>query len=151
MKLNEIRDNPGATKARKRVGRGIASGTGKTCGRGHKGQHSRSGVSILGFEGGQTPIQRRMPKRGFVSRVQNDFALVNLGSLQKAIDSKLIDAAQPIDAEVLNKVGIIRDTRLPVKLLAKGTLSHAVTLKVAKASASAKNAIEEAKGTVEIV
>jgi len=120
MKLNELHDNPGARKARMRVGRGIGSGKGKTGGRGVKGQSSRTGVSINGFEGGQMPLHRRIPKRGFTNHMRMDYVVVNLGEIQKAIDAKKLDAGAVIDAAALVASGLLRRSRDGVRLLAKG-------------------------------
>lgn len=140
MRLNELSDNPGATKRKKRVGRGPGSGIGKMGGRGIKGQKSRSGVAIKGFEGGQMPIHMRMPKRGFNNPGAKRFAVINLGILQKFIDAGKIDPAQPITEEVLVASGMVRRKRDGVRLLAKGTLT-AQGLQVAVTGAS-KQAIE---------
>ena len=137
MKLNELRDNPGARKERKRIGRGIGSGTGKTSGKGHKGQKARSGVAIKGFEGGQMPIYRRLPKRGFKNIFRNDYAEVNLGRLQKAIDEGKVDAGKPIDSKALLAAGVIRRELSGVRLLGNGELKAKVDLHVAHATKSA--------------
>ncbi len=146
MELNEIKDNEGARKERTRVGRGIGSGKGKTAGRGHKGQKSRSGVAIKGFEGGQMPIYRRLPKRGFNNRNRVEFSTLNLGELQRHIDSGKLDASKPINAETLFEAGVCRENPNGVKLLAKGTLKAKVQLEVAKASDAAQKAVEAAGG-----
>ena len=147
-KLNELRDNEGAHKKRMRVGRGPGSGKGKTAGRGVKGQKARSGVSLLGFEGGQMPLHMRMPKRGF----NNPFALklveVNLWRLEKAIQAGKLDAGQPIDGEALVKAGVIRRVRDGVRLLGHGEISTKLQLSVHSASASALKAVEAAGGAV---
>ncbi|MBL6930534.1 MAG: 50S ribosomal protein L15 [Rhodospirillales bacterium] len=148
MKLNELRDNPGATRNRKRVGRGIGSGTGKTAGRGHKGQKSRSGVSLLGFEGGQMPLYRRLPKRGFKNPFSKNFAEINLGKVQSAIDDGKIDGKKNIDAAVLLEAGLIRKSKDGVKLLAKGELKAKLNIEVAGASKAAVAAVEKAGGKV---
>lgn len=148
MKLNELRDNPGATKRRMRVGRGIGSGKGKTCGRGQKGQTSRTGVSINGFEGGQMPLYRRLPKRGFNNPTRKTFAVVNLGRIQQAVDAGKIDAGQPITEQVLVASGVVRRSLDGVRLLAKGELSAKVTLEVTGASKTAVEAVEKAGGSV---
>ena len=150
MKLNELRDNPGATKKRKRVGRGIGSGKGKTAGRGVKGQSSRAGVAIKGFEGGQMPLHRRLPKRGFNNIFRKDLNIVSLGRLQTAIDAGKLDPAQPIDVEALVAAGVLRRARDGVRVLADGELTAAVMLVVAGASQSAREAVEKAGGSVEI-
>ncbi len=148
MKLNEISDNPGARKARTRVGRGIGSGLGKTAGRGQKGQKSRSGVAIKGFEGGQMPLHMRLPKRGFNAPNRLTFAVVNLGTLQAAVDAGRIAAGSAVDAEVLKAAGIVTHVRDGVRLLARGALSAKLDLTVAGASRAAKAAVEKAGGSV---
>ena len=150
MKLNELRDNPGATKKRKRIGRGPGSGTGKTGGRGIKGQKSRSGVAIKGYEGGQMPLYQRLPKRGFNSRVANRHAILNLAILQKFIDAKKLDAKKPIDEAALVESGAIRRVRDGVRLLAKGELTAKVDLTVTGASKAAIEAVEKAGGKVTV-
>jgi len=150
MRLNELRDNPGATKARKRVGRGIGSGTGKTGGRGVKGQKSRSGVSLLGFEGGQMPLYRRLPKRGFKNPFSKDYSVVNLGRLQTAIDDGKLDAKKTVDEAALIACGIASKSKDGIKLLAKGELKSKLTLDVARASKAAIDAVEKAGGTVAV-
>jgi large subunit ribosomal protein L15 len=150
MKLNEIRDNPGARKSRMRVGRGIGSGKGKTGGRGQKGQKSRSGVSIAGFEGGQMPLHMRLPKRGFNNPFGKDFAEVNLGMVQKFIDAKKLDASGTIDHDALKAVGLAKGGKDGVRLLGKGELTSKVTFKVAGASKGAIAAVEKAGGKVEL-
>lgn len=148
MELNTLVDNPGSRKNRIRPGRGVGSGKGKTAGRGYKGQKSRTGVSINGFEGGQMPIHRRLPKRGFVNidRVENE--TVNLSELQRAIDAKTLDASKAINAEVLRAAGLVRNRKAPVKLLAKGAVKAKLNLTVQKASKAAIEAIEKAGGSV---
>jgi large subunit ribosomal protein L15 len=149
MKLNELSDNPGARKDPTRVGRGIGSGKGKTAGRGVKGQKSRSGVSIKGFEGGQMPIYRRMPKRGFTNIFRKEFAVVNLGRLQQAIDDKRIDAKKTVDTAALMAAGLVgRRVGDGVRLLANGELTTKVTVEVAGASKTAVAAVEKAGGKV---
>lgn len=148
MKLNEVRDNSGAHVERKRVGRGISSGTGKTSGKGMKGQKSRSGVSLVGFEGGQMPLYRRLPKRGFKNPFSKDIAPVNLGSLQKAVDEKKIDAKKPVTEAVIADAGIARVTKDGMKLLAKGEIGTKLTIEISNASKSAIAAIEKAGGSV---
>ena len=150
MKLNQISDNPGATTERMRVGRGIGSGKGKTAGRGHKGQKSRSGVAIKGFEGGQMPIFRRLPKRGFTNHFRKVFEPVNIGGIQKAIDDKKIDAKKPITAEVLQAAGLVGKITDGVRLLAKGTISAKVEIEVNGASKAAVAAVEAAGGKVNV-
>jgi large subunit ribosomal protein L15 len=150
MKLNEIADNAGARKARMRVGRGIGSGKGKTAGRGVKGQKSRTGVAIKGFEGGQMPLYRRIPKRGFLPPHQKAWQVVNLGTLQKAIDDKKIDADKPIDAAAMQAAGLFKKSLDGVRLLGKGEIKTKIEVKVAGASASAIAAVEKAGGKVEL-
>jgi large subunit ribosomal protein L15 len=149
MKLNELRDNTGARKARIRVGRGIGSGKGKTGGRGGKGQTARTGVAINGFEGGQMPLHRRIPKRGFTNPTRQDFVVVNLGAVQKAIDANKLDATAVIDAAALIAAGVLRRAHDGVRLLAKGTITtRGLQFSVTGASAPAKAAVEAAGGTV---
>ncbi len=148
MQLNELKNNPGAHKRRMRIGRGIGSGKGKTGGRGGKGQTARTGVRINGFEGGQTPIHRRLPKRGFNNIHRVEYPVVNLGSIQKAVDAKLLDAGKAIDLEALKAAGLLRPNATAVKLLAKGTLKSKVKLEVTMASESAKAAVEKAGGSL---
>lgn len=150
MKLNEIRDNDGARKLRTRVGRGIGSGKGKTAGSGHKGQKARSGVAIHGFEGGQMPIYRRLPKRGFTSMNKKDFQVLNLGRLQKAIDAKKVDAGKPITIETLVEAGVVGKVVDGVRLLAKGDLTSKVDITVTGASKGAVEAVEKAGGKVTV-
>jgi len=150
MKLNEIADNAGARKRRMRVGRGIGSGKGKTSGRGVKGQKSRTGVAIKGFEGGQMPLHRRLPKRGFRPPHQKSFQVVNLGALQKAIDDKKLDAGKTIDAAAMQAAGLFKHSADGVRVLGKGELTAKVELKVAGASASAIAAVEKAGGKIEL-
>jgi large subunit ribosomal protein L15 len=149
MKLNDIRDNPGARVRRTRVGRGIGSGLGKTGGRGQKGQKSRSGVSIHGFEGGQMPLHMRLPKRGFNNIFAKDYAELNVGVLQKAIDAGRIDPSAAVDEAALLAAGLVRKSKDGVSLLGKGSLTAKVALKVARASKGARQAIEAAGGQVE--
>jgi len=146
MKLNQLSDNPGATKSRKRVGRGPGSGTGKMGGRGIKGQNSRSGVALNGYEGGQMPLYMRLPKRGFNNINAKRHAVVNLGLLQKFIDAKKIDAKKPITEAVLVESGLVRRVRDGVRILAKGEFSAKVDLTVTGASKSAVAAVEAAGG-----
>jgi large subunit ribosomal protein L15 len=150
MRLNELSDNPGARKPRKRVGRGLGSGTGKTAGRGVKGQKSRSGVAIKGFEGGQMPLHMRMPKRGFNQPNRAKFAELNLGILQKAIDDKKLDAGKQINASVLVEAGVLRRAYDGVRLLGVGELKSKVDLEVSYATASAAAAVEKAGGSVTV-
>ena len=148
MKLNEIADNAGAHKPRMRIGRGGGSGKGKTGGRGVKGQTSRTGHGINGFEGGQMPLHMRMPKRGFNSRNRLDFAEVNLWRIAQAIEAGKLDAKSPIDAQALIAAGVIRREKDGVRLLGKGELATKISLTVHSASASARKAIEDAGGTL---
>ena len=148
MRLNEISDNAGASKNRKRVGRGIGSGKGKTAGRGHKGQKSRSGVSLLGFEGGQMPLYRRLPKRGFKNPFSKDFSVINLGKLQVAIDTGKIDSKKDINYKVLQQAGIVSKSKDGLKLLCKGALKEKVTIEVSGASKTAIAAVEKVGGKV---
>ncbi|ORE94571.1 50S ribosomal protein L15 [Acuticoccus yangtzensis] len=151
MKLNELRDNPGATKARKRVGRGIGSGTGKTGGRGVKGQKSRSGVAIKGFEGGQMPLHMRLPKRGFNNIFRPDYNIIAVGKLQAAVDAGRVDPSQPVTAESLAATGILRRAKDGVRILADGELNTALNLKVAGISKAAREIVEKAGGSVEVL
>ena len=152
MRLNDISDNPGAMKKRVRVGRGPGSGKGKTGGRGIKGQKSRSGVSIKGFEGGQMPLYQRLPKRGFNSRNSKKLLdQVNLGSIQKLIDAKEIIETKPIDIAVLHSVGLINKNAVSVKLLAKGTLTSKIKIEVSGASEQAKKSVENMGGELILV
>jgi large subunit ribosomal protein L15 len=150
MKLNELADNPGARKARKRVGRGIGSGLGKTSGKGHKGAKARSGVSINGFEGGQMPLHRRLPKRGFTNVFRRDYNEVSLARLQKAIDAGKLDPKQDIDAAAMQAAGLFKKTRDGVRLLANGELKAKINVTVAGASKGAVEAIEKAGGKVTV-
>lgn len=151
MKLNEIRENEGARKLRMRIGRGIGSGKGKTGGRGVKGQKSRTGVSIRGFEGGQMPLHRRLPKRGFSNvPFAKDYAVVNVGAVQKAIEAGRLNAAETITAAVLVAAGLARPAADGVRLLNKGAITAAVTFDVAGASAGAVAAVEAAGGKVNL-
>ena len=147
-KLNEIRDNPGSHKKRMRVGRGEGSGKGKTGGRGVKGQKSRSGVAIAGFEGGQMPLHMRMPKRGFNNPFAKTLAEVNLWRIAEAIDAGKLDAKKPVDAEALKAAGVIRRARDGVRLLGEGELTHKIALTVYSATAAAAKAVEAAGGTL---
>jgi large subunit ribosomal protein L15 len=151
MKLNEITDNDGSSKNRKRVGRGIGSGTGKTGGRGVKGQKARSGVAINGFEGGQMPIYRRLPKRGFNNIFKSDFVVVSLGRVQAAIDAKKLDPKTTVDAAALKAAGVIRRIKDGVRVLADGELTAKVTFEVAGASKPAIEKIEKAGGAVKLL
>jgi len=149
MKLNEVRDNLGATRNAKRVGRGVGSGTGKTSGRGHKGQKARSGVSINGFEGGQMPIHRRLPKRGFNNIFRKKYAVVNLGRLQDALDAGKLDAKKPVDAAALVGAGLISKARDGVRILAKGELTtKKIEIHAAGASKAAAGVVEKMGGKI---
>ena len=150
MKLNDLRDNEGARKKRMTVGRGIGSGKGKTCGRGVKGQKARTGVSIRGFEGGQMPLHRRIPKRGFNNIFANEYSEINLGRLQQAIESGKIDAKQAITSEILMQAGVVAKARDGVRLLGKGELKTKIDLTVAGASKSAIAAVEKVGGKVTV-
>lgn len=150
MKLNELRDREGSRTARKRVGRGIGSGTGKTGGRGVKGQSSRSGVSLNGFEGGQMPIYRRLPKRGFKNVFAKTYNEVSVGRIQTAIDAKKLDAKETVTAESLAKAGIIRRVKDGVRLLGGGEISAKVSFDIAGASKSAIEKVEKAGGSVKL-
>lgn len=149
-KLNDLRDNPGARYKAKRVGRGIGSGKGKTSGRGVKGQGSRTGVSLHGFEGGQMPIYRRLPKRGFNNPNAREFAEVNLGRLQAAIDAGKIDAGKAIGVAELQAAGLVGRVRDGVRLLARGEIKAKVTIEVTGASKAAVAAVEKAGGSVKV-
>ncbi|KAF0118076.1 MAG: large subunit ribosomal protein L15 [Rhodospirillaceae bacterium] len=151
MKLNELRDNKGATTARVRVGRGIGSGKGKTCGRGGKGQTARTGVAINGFEGGQMPIYRRLPKRGFNNIFRRRFVVVNIGRLQDAVDAGTIDPAIPVTADTLVAGGVITHRRDGVRLLAKGELKAGLVIEVHGASRTAIDAVTKAGGRVTVI
>ncbi|OYR22949.1 50S ribosomal protein L15 [Brucella thiophenivorans] len=150
MKLNDLRDKPGSIKARKRVGRGIGSGTGKTAGRGVKGQKSRSGVAINGFEGGQMPIYRRLPKRGFTNIFAKSFNVVSLGRIQTAIDAGKLDAKAVVNIESLKAAGVIRRALDGVRVLADGELKAKVAFDVAGASKAAIEKIEKAGGSIKL-
>ncbi|KAB2719385.1 50S ribosomal protein L15 [Brucella intermedia] len=150
MKLNDLRDKPGSVKARKRVGRGIGSGTGKTGGRGVKGQKSRSGVSINGFEGGQMPIYRRLPKRGFTNIFAKSFNVVSLGRIQAAIDAGKLDTKAVVNLDSLKAAGVIRRAKDGVRILSDGELKAKVAFEVAGASKAAVEKIEKAGGSVKL-
>ncbi len=150
MKLNELRDNPGATPRKKRVGRGPGSGMGKMGGRGIKGQKSRSGVAINGYEGGQMPLYQRLPKRGFTKPNRKQFAVVNLGLIQKFVDAGKIDAGSAITEDVLVASGLVRRKLDGVRVLAKGELTVALTLEVTGASKSAIAAVEGKGGSLTV-
>ena len=149
MKLNLVKDNPGATKSAKRIGRGVGSGIGKTSGSGHKGQKARSGVSINGFEGGQMPIHRRLPKRGFNNVFRKDYVEVNLGRLQEAIDAGKLDAKKPVDSAAMLAAGVISKLRDGVRILAKGELtSKEVEIHAVGASKAAIAAVKKSGGKI---
>jgi large subunit ribosomal protein L15 len=150
MKLNDLRDNEGARHRRMRVGRGIGSGKGKTSGRGQKGQSSREGVAINGFEGGQMPLHMRLPKRGFNNIHAKDYSEVNLGAIQKAIDAGTLDANATIDQAALDAIGLTRGGKHGVRLLAKGAFSAKLSFTVAGVSKSAREAVEAAGGSVNV-
>ena len=150
MRLNELGDRQCARKPRKRVGRGIGSGKGKTSGRGHKGQKSRSGVSLLGFEGGQMPLYRRLPKRGFNNPFTKDYAELTLGNLEAAVAKGKIDAKKPVTEEVLRASGMVKKGRHGVRLLAKGELKAKLTIEVTGASKGAIAAVEKAGGGITV-
>ncbi len=151
MKLNDLRDNPGARKERMRVGRGIGSGKGKTAGRGQKGQKARSGVAIKGFEGGQMPLHMRLPKRGFNNPFGKDYAEVNVGQIQKLVDEKKLDAKATIDHAALKAAGVARGGKDGVRLLGKGEITAKLTFNVAGASKGAIAAVEKAGGKVDVI
>ncbi|MBN8954167.1 MULTISPECIES: 50S ribosomal protein L15 [unclassified Rhizobium] len=151
MKLNEIKDNEGSTHSRKRLGRGIGSGSGKTGGRGVKGQKSRSGVAINGFEGGQMPIYRRLPKRGFNNIFAADYVVVSLARIQAAVDAGKLDAKNTVDAAALKAAGVIRRVKDGVRVLSDGELKAKLALEVAGASKSAVEKIEKAGGSVKLL
>jgi large subunit ribosomal protein L15 len=151
MKLSDIADNAGSRKKRMRVGRGIGSGKGKTSGRGGKGQTARSGVRIKGFEGGQMPLHRRLPKRGFNNIFRVEFAEINLDRIQQAVDSKLIDVKETVNAESLVKSGVVRRAKGGIRLLGRGELKAKLNIEVHGASKSAIAAVEKAGGSVKIL
>ncbi|MBR1226434.1 MULTISPECIES: 50S ribosomal protein L15 [unclassified Bradyrhizobium] len=151
MKLSDIADNAGSRKKRMRVGRGIGSGKGKTAGRGGKGQTARSGVRIKGFEGGQMPLHRRLPKRGFNNIFKLDFAEINLDRLQDAIDAKLVDVNETVTAESLVKTGVLRRAKDGLRLLGRGEIKAKLAIEVHGASKSAIAAVEKAGGTVKVL
>jgi large subunit ribosomal protein L15 len=151
MKLNDLRDNDGARKGRMRVGRGIGSGKGKTAGRGQKGAKARSGVSVAGFEGGQMPLHMRMPKRGFNNIFAKDFAEVNLGAVQKALDAGKLDAKGTLDHDALKAAGLARGGKDGVRLLGKGAITAKLAFKVAGVSKGAREAVEKAGGSIELI
>jgi len=151
MKLSDLADNAGSRKKRMRVGRGIGSGKGKTSGRGGKGQTARSGVRIKGFEGGQMPLHRRLPKRGFNNVFRVEYAEINLDRIQQAIDAKAIDASSAINAESLVKAGVLRRAKAGVRLLGRGEIKAKINIEVHGASKSAVEAVEKAGGSVKIL
>lgn len=151
MNLNQISDNAGATKNRKRVGRGIGSGTGKTASRGVKGQKSRSGVSLVGFEGGQMPLYRRLPKRGFNNIFAKNFAVFNIGDLQKFVDSKKLDAKNAVTEASLREAGVLKGRYDGIRILARGEVKAKLNIEAAGASKAAVAAIEKAGGKITIV
>lgn len=151
MRLNELSDNVGATHAKKRVGRGIGSGKGKTAGRGHKGQKSRSGVAIKGFEGGQMPIHRRLPKRGFNNIFAKTFNEVNLGRIQTAVDAGKLDASQTITVQALLDAGVIRRVRDGVRVLGEGDITASLKLEVTGITKTALQKVESKGGAVALV
>lgn len=151
MKLNELRDNEGARRKFKRIGRGIGSGKGKTSGRGVKGQKARTGVTLNGFEGGQLPLYRRLPKRGFTNIFRKEYTAINLATLESAIADGRLNADAPIDEAALRAAGLLRKGKFDgVRLLAKGELTKKVTITVAGASAAAKAAVEAAGGSITV-
>ncbi|EAP76964.1 50S ribosomal protein L15 [Roseovarius nubinhibens] len=150
MKLNELRDNPGATKRKKRVGRGPGSGMGKTAGRGIKGQKSRSGVAIAGYEGGQMPLYQRLPKRGFNKPNRKAFAVVNLGLIQKFVDAKKLDAKKAITEDALIESGLVRRKLDGIRVLAKGDVTAKLNIEVTGASKAAVDAVEKAGGSLKV-
>ena len=151
MRLNDLRGSEGSTRPRKRIGRGPGSGKGKTAGRGHKGQKSRSGVAIKGFEGGQMPLYRRLPKRGFNSMNRNAYAVVNLDRLQWAVDQGKLDVDKPVDSVALVGAGLVRGTNDIVRLLGRGKLKAKLELHVAHASKTASAAVEEVGGSIKLI
>ena len=150
MKLNDLRDNEGATHSKKRLGRGIGSGSGKTAGRGVKGQKSRSGVAVNGFEGGQMPLYRRLPKRGFNNIFAKSYNIVSLGRIQTAIDAKKLDAKETVTLDALIKAGVIRRAKDGLRLLADGELKAKVAIEVSGASKAAIEKVEKAGGSVKL-
>ncbi|WP_339779466.1 50S ribosomal protein L15 [uncultured Thalassospira sp.] len=151
MKLNELADNPGARKARTRVGRGIGSGKGKTSGAGQKGQKSRSGVAIYGFEGGQMPIYRRLPKRGFKNPFRKEYGVVNLGTLQTAVDNGVLEEGANVTIAILVEKGLARPQKDGLRLLAKGELTAKLAIEITGASKSAIEAVEKVGGSVTVL
>jgi large subunit ribosomal protein L15 len=151
MNLNEIKDNNKATKDRKRIGRGIGSGTGKTSGKGHKGQKARSGVAVKGFEGGQMPIHRRLPKRGFTNINRVPFVELNLDNIEKLIANKKINNQKAINSEYLLELGLIKKITSKVKLLAKGEIKSKINIEVSAVSSKARELVEKIGGTVTVL
>jgi large subunit ribosomal protein L15 len=151
MRLNEIKDNPGSRKMRVRVGRGIGSGVGKQAGRGGKGQTARTGVAIGGFEGGQMPLHRRLPKRGFSALFPEKFNEINVGALQAAIDDGRVDATKPLDVAGLVATGVLRRAKDGLRLLGDGELKAKVAITVNHASATARAAVEKAGGSITLI
>ena len=151
MNLNEIKDNNKATKDRKRIGRGIGSGTGKTSGKGHKGQKARSGVAVKGFEGGQMPIHRRLPKRGFTNINRVPFVELNLDNIEKLIANKKINNQKAITSEYLLELGLIKKITSKVKLLAKGEIKSKINIEVSAVSSKARELVEKVGGTVTVL
>ena len=151
MNLNEIRDNKNAVKDRKRIGRGIGSGTGKTSGKGHKGQKARSGVAVKGFEGGQMPIHRRLPKRGFTNINRVPFIELNLNAIEEMISNKKIDPKKPISSQALFELGVIKKISSKIKLLAKGEIKSKINIEVTAVSSKAKELVEKQGGTVTLI
>ncbi len=151
MRLNELSDRPGSRKSRKRIGRGMGSGKGKTSGAGHKGQKSRSGVSLLGFEGGQMPLYRRLPKRGFSNPFTKDYAELTTGNLERAVAKGKIDAKKPITEDALRASGVVKKSKNGVRLLAKGELKTKLTIEVAGASKGAIATVEKAGGSITVL
>jgi large subunit ribosomal protein L15 len=150
MKLNQLRDNAGSRKSPIRIGRGIGSGKGKTGGRGGKGQTARTGVAINGYEGGQMPLHRRLPKRGFTNIFRKDYVVVNVGRLQQAVEAGRLDAGQPVRGAALLEAGVVHNARDGVRLLAKGELKAKLSIEVAGASKAAIAAVEKAGGSVKV-
>jgi large subunit ribosomal protein L15 len=151
MRLNEIKDKVGARKVRVRIGRGIGSGVGKTGGRGGKGQTARSGVAIGGFEGGQMPLHRRLPKRGFNKWRRKDYNEINIGALQQAVDDKRLDASKPLDLATLVEAGVLRRPKDGLRVLGSGEIKAKLALTVDHATVSAKAAIEKAGGSITLI
>ena len=151
MNLSEIKDNKNATRNRKRLGRGIGSGTGKTSGKGHKGQKARSGVSIKGFEGGQMPIHRRLPKRGFTNINRKPFVVLNFSRIENLINENKIDSKKIINSQTLLDLGIVKSLKSRIKLLAKGEIKTKINIEVSAASASAKDSVEKVGGSITII